>query len=350
MEQKYKYMVATRCFTFNHAPYIEDAMNGFAIQKTTFPVVTLIVDDASTDGEQDIIRNYLQEHFVEPYREEETEYAHIVCAMHKTNANCIFVVFLLKYNHHSIKKSKMDYLSEWLDNAKYHAFCEGDDYWIDNHKLQKQVDYLESHEDCILVHSNFQALNNSTKEILYNASSRYKIVDGYVFNNLFDGCFVRYLTVCYRNLGLLSSIPIPTNAFAGDLLLFYVLSKNGKFKFFNEEMGVYRVLPHSATHFKSEGERFTAYEKYKNLDFFIADYYNISKEKRSKLKVKWFVLDFKHALFANDYKYLKGLQINERVSSLYKSLYMLCQYKPLFEIISFIIRKRQLVSRRKRWF
>lgn len=140
-------MVATRCFTFNHAPYIEDAMNGFATQETTFPVVTLIIDDASTDGEPEVIRKYIAEHFQSPYRVEETEYANIICAKHKTNENCDFVVFLLKYNHHSIKKPKMPYLSKWLDNAKYHAICEGDDYWTDSHKLQRQVDFLKSHPD-----------------------------------------------------------------------------------------------------------------------------------------------------------------------------------------------------------
>ena len=49
--------------TFNHAQYIEDALNGFTMQQTTFPYVCCIIDDASTDGEQEVIRNYLNEHF-----------------------------------------------------------------------------------------------------------------------------------------------------------------------------------------------------------------------------------------------------------------------------------------------
>jgi len=144
MGKEYKYKVATRCFTFNHAPYIVDAMNGFAMQVTTFPVVTLIVDDASTDCEPEVIKQYLDEHFQVPYRTEETEYAQIICARHKTNENCEFVVFLLKYNHYSVKKSKLPYLSEWSDNAKYYALCEGDDYWIHPNKLQMQVDLMEN--------------------------------------------------------------------------------------------------------------------------------------------------------------------------------------------------------------
>lgn len=62
-EKQYKWMVCTRCVTFNQAPYIEDAMNGFTMQQTTFPFVCTIIDDASTDGEPQVIRQYLQEHF-----------------------------------------------------------------------------------------------------------------------------------------------------------------------------------------------------------------------------------------------------------------------------------------------
>ena len=57
------FMVQVSCRTFNHANYITDAMNGFTIQQTNFPYVCTIVDDASTDGEQEVIRQYLQEHF-----------------------------------------------------------------------------------------------------------------------------------------------------------------------------------------------------------------------------------------------------------------------------------------------
>ena len=164
MEQAYKYMVVTRCFTFNHASYIVDAMNGFTMQETTFPVITLIVDDASTDGEQEVIKQYLAEYFQAPYRTEETDDYNLICANHNTNPNCTFVVFFLKYNHYSIKKPKMPYLSEWLDNAKYQALCEGDDYWVDPYKLQKQVDYFNAHPDCGFVYTAYRQQNDVTGE------------------------------------------------------------------------------------------------------------------------------------------------------------------------------------------
>lgn len=57
------YTISVKCITFNHAPYIVDAMNGFCIQQTNFPYVAVIVDDASTDGEPEVIKQYLQKHF-----------------------------------------------------------------------------------------------------------------------------------------------------------------------------------------------------------------------------------------------------------------------------------------------
>ena len=125
--------------TFNHAPYIEDAMKGFAMQKTDFPFVSLIIDDASTDGTQRIITNFLNKYFDKSsIREEETNDAHITFAIHKDNPNCHFLTVLLKYNFYSIKKGKTPLVKDWYENPPYRALCEGDDYWTDPLKLQKQ--------------------------------------------------------------------------------------------------------------------------------------------------------------------------------------------------------------------
>lgn len=150
---KVKYKVCVRCMTFNQALYITDAMNGFCMQQTSFPFVCCIVDDASTDGERDVINKYVEEHF--DFSENsvgyknETDYAYITFAQHKTNKNCYFAVLLLKENLYSKKQGykKLQYISEWDSSTDYIALCEGDDYWIDPLKLQKQVDFLEEHQD-----------------------------------------------------------------------------------------------------------------------------------------------------------------------------------------------------------
>lgn len=172
--EAYKYMVFTKCLTYNHAPYIIDAMNGFCMQKTSFPFLITILEDASTDGEPEIINKYLQENFnlkdEKMSRCEETEDYRLVYAQHKTNKNCFFVVFLLKYNHHTLKKNKTHYYANWVSSSKYMAYCEGDDYWTDPNKLQRQVNFLESHPDYSAI-----AENGLVKNSIYNKE--------YPFNN-----------------------------------------------------------------------------------------------------------------------------------------------------------------------
>lgn len=151
---KIDFKVRINCMTFNHAPYIVNAMNGFCIQQTAFPYVAIIIDDASTDGEQEIISDYLHEHFdLEENnvarKEETTDYA-LTFARHKDNKNCFFAVFLLKYNHYSIKKEKWPYYLDFAKTPKYIALCEGDDYWTAPDKLQKQYETLETHPECTI--------------------------------------------------------------------------------------------------------------------------------------------------------------------------------------------------------
>ena len=98
------FLVCVKRMTFNHHAYIEDAMNGFVMQETDFPFVCVIIDDASTDGEPEVIND------------ETDDYVRTL-GRHKTNENCYFLVIYLKYNHYSIKKSKMPYYAEYQGNA-----------------------------------------------------------------------------------------------------------------------------------------------------------------------------------------------------------------------------------------
>ena len=151
MKRQYSYLVCSCCFTYNHEAFILDALNGFVAQVTSFPVVYVIVDDASTDNEPQILRDYYFESFEteDPNvaYQENTDFGTVLYAQHKENENCFFAIILLKENHRRQRKTKKPYLTRWVDNAKYVAHCEGDDYWTDPLKLQKQVDILEQNAD-----------------------------------------------------------------------------------------------------------------------------------------------------------------------------------------------------------
>jgi glycosyltransferase involved in cell wall biosynthesis len=125
-ENNIEYKVIIICTTFNHVKYVEDAMLGFVRQKTSFPYCALMIDDFSTDGTQEIIRKY------------ESVYPNVVKGLY------------LQRNLYNKPLEKKKYVDPWIKKTQYLAFCEGDDYWINDYKLQRQVDFLDTHPDYLL--------------------------------------------------------------------------------------------------------------------------------------------------------------------------------------------------------
>lgn len=237
--EDFKYMVRVDCITYNHASYIEDAMNGFCMQETSFPFVCTILDDASTDGEPEVIRGYLKEHFDLDdkfvVRNEETDDYCLTFAQHKRNKNCFFAVFLLKYNHYSIKKPKKSYVEKWC-GTKYVAMCEGDDYWTCPNKLQLQVDFLEGHPDYTM------CFHNSEMKREEGIAIRHNILDVLFEERDYEAVeFIKHrpptASLVYRN-----SIIIPKDKrfLYGDNLIFLTCATEGKVKAFKDVMSVYR--------------------------------------------------------------------------------------------------------------
>lgn len=250
-----KYMVFVECMTFNHVNFIEDAINGFCMQQTDFPFVCAIIDDASTDGEPIVIRKYFEDHFdlqdksVAKFKE--TDDYVLTYARHKTNKNCFFLVFYLKYNHYG-KKDKEPYYAEWLNNSKYIAICEGDDYWIDQNKLKKQVDILESNERYGCVYSNYYIQKGQDKEPA--------IISGKTnFVELLFKCEIATLTTCFRRslyLNYLNEIqPAEKKWLLGDLPMWLYYSMESEIVFLNHFTSTYRFLVESASHSQSLDRR-----------------------------------------------------------------------------------------------
>lgn len=121
-----KPLVSICCITYNHALYIKQAIEGFLMQKTSFTYEILIHDDASTDGTKEIIKGY-EERF----------------------PNIIFPIYQTE-NQYS-KGIRTSYFNTKRAAGEYIALCEGDDYWTDPYKLQKQVDFLDKNPTCSMV-------------------------------------------------------------------------------------------------------------------------------------------------------------------------------------------------------
>lgn len=240
----YKYMVCTRCMTYNQKTVIEEALRGFSMQEVSFPVVYTIVDDASTDGEPELLKQWCENNLVLDEKEvayhKILDYGDLTFARHKEHQNLFFAILLLNFNHYSkgLFSEKLEYIKEWMSGSKYLALCEGDDYWTDSQKLQKQVDFLNSNHD-------YSMCFHKAKVII--ESGNYSGYD----NNMFDGLEERE----YSGIELASKWQVPTasilyrsnirppqdkNLLTGDIPLVLQCAMEGRVFCFAEPMSVYR--------------------------------------------------------------------------------------------------------------
>ena len=143
-QKKYKedesLLVSISCITYNHANYIRDTIEGFLIQKINFPIEILIHDDASTDGTEEIIREY------------EEKYPEIIKPIYGTE------------NQYVKGKRGSRTFNIPRAHGRYIALCEGDDYWTDPLKLQKQIDFLENNHDFSMCISSRIVINEKGEE------------------------------------------------------------------------------------------------------------------------------------------------------------------------------------------
>ncbi len=243
---KNDFLVSVRCISYNHASYIEDCMNGFTMQETNFPYVCVIDDDASIDGESEVITNYLAEHFnmddKDVVRSEETNDYRMIFAQHKTNKNCFFAVYFLKYNHYSIRKSRDNYVARYVDGTKYMAICEGDDYWIDALKLQKQVEYMQAHPNCTMTCNRTawysQKKNKEVYEQYCRKGSGYLKIEDVIKRS---GLFIPTcsMVICRD---VLDNFPVfCSQCLVGDYPLQILCAVKGDVFFFDDCMSIYRV-------------------------------------------------------------------------------------------------------------
>lgn len=131
-----KPLVSVQCITYNHALYIEDAIKGFLLQETDFPIEVWIHDDASTDGTREIIEDY------------QKRYPRII----KT---------ILQIENQYSKGNKPRHILSDKCTGKYIALCEGDDFWCLPEKLQTQANFLESNPDYSCCFHGFFWVNDS---------------------------------------------------------------------------------------------------------------------------------------------------------------------------------------------
>ena len=241
------YKVMVQCCTYNQSRYIEDTLNGFVMQQTDFPFVCCVFDDASTDGEQVVLRQWIQNHCI---LEEVEEYDHpltsILMAPDKDNPNCIYAIHLQKINTFG-KPEKLEMFAHWEEKCEYVALCEGDDYWIDPLKLQKQVDLLEAKPEYGMCYT-------KTQHYIQCKNRSGKTYGGPYceFQHLIKSNSIPTLTVLMNRelmCRYINEVKPHTRGWKmGDYPMWLWFSYNSKIKFIDEVSGVYRILQDSASH------------------------------------------------------------------------------------------------------
>ena len=207
-------LVSIVCDTYNHVNYIRQCLDGFLMQETNFPIEILVHDDASTDGTADIVKEY------------ESRYPNLIKPIYQTeNQYSKGVKVTLEYQYSRAK-------------GKYIAFCEGDDYWTDPLKLQKQVDFLESNPDCILTCHHYKILNGIAEDGSANWIRPISTFDLKYY--IGSEWFIQPLTVVFR-AKILDLNEYRKYECSKDVTLFYYLLRHGKGYFFQDEMAVYRL-------------------------------------------------------------------------------------------------------------
>ena len=217
--------VSICCVVYNHSPYLRQCLDGLLMQQTSFDFEILLHDDASTDGTTDIIREYAAAYpdLIRPVIQTENQYSS------KTRA--IITTYLLP-----------------LAKGKYIALCEGDDYWTDPLKLQKQVDMMETNPDIsICTHLAVSLFANGAEKIhtLYKQNQIAPFVD--VIRS--KQGYWPTASYVYRKALLKNYPQFCLNCHVGDAPLLYFMAIQGKVYFFSEVMSVYRKrVPGSHTY------------------------------------------------------------------------------------------------------
>ena len=217
-------MVSICCSTYNHEKYISDAIESFLMQKTNFKFEILIHDDASTDSTPEIIKKY------------ELKYPEIIKPLYQTE------------NQYS-KGIKVGQINRARAKGKYIAVCEGDDYWIDPYKLQKQVDYMEAHPGCSLcVHAAYRVSPSKkklVKPIRPSKKSRIFKVEEIISGG--GGLFATNSNM-YRTILVRDMPEFYIKAPVGDYPMAIYLALLGEVYYMDEYMSAYRTnVPNSWT-------------------------------------------------------------------------------------------------------
>lgn len=313
-------MVSICCITYNHEEYIRDALDSFLSQKTNFKFEILVHDDASTDNTAKIIKEYEEKYpnIIKPIYQTENQYR----KNNKITANFLFPIA----------------------SGKYIAMCEGDDYWIDNNKLQRQVDFLEENEEySLVVHPSLCKNQISNETCKMKSFKTDKSLDLESFMNeyhhiapkvLFQTSSLVFRSEYIKEL-LREKIQFYYNCNVGDIPLELFLASKGKIYYFNSFMSVYRsCVPGSWT--LRQKNNLQCINSLENMKQMYTEFNIYTGKKYEKIINKFIdMIDFDLSIYRDEYKELvriKNITYFRKLNIKSKVFILISAYNPQFAI------------------
>ncbi|OGW37730.1 MAG: hypothetical protein A2Y97_13440 [Nitrospirae bacterium RBG_13_39_12] len=265
-------LVSVKMITYNHAPYIARAIEGVLQQKTNFPFELIIGEDCSTDGTREIVFGYQE------------KYPDIIRVV-TSDKN----VGMKKNGYRTVKACR----------GKYVAFCEGDDFWHHPLKVQKQADYMESHPECGMVHSDYdvhhvasgRVIKNYMKDRKFEVPIRPNICD------IVESCRVSFriqtCTVMVRRAlseQIIESDPylyLAGHFLMGDTQLWAELSLFAEIAYIPESLATYCLLGNSASGNKDKTRLWRFEKSHSEMLLYLCDKHGLPESIRKKNELSW---------------------------------------------------------------
>jgi glycosyltransferase involved in cell wall biosynthesis len=210
----HKPKVSVIMITYNQELYIKEAIQGVLVQKIAFDIELIVADDCSTDQTETVVWEIINTH---PQGK------------------------IIKYTRHAKNKGMMHNFMWALEqcSGNYIALCEGDDYWTDPYKLQKQVDFLEANLDYVLCYHPVYELNGDIKKEVIrmpNEPSEYDTASSMAMY----GNYIYTPSVVFRNITFTISQEL-AKAPAIDWYIYLSLASYGKYGKLTDTMATYRL-------------------------------------------------------------------------------------------------------------
>lgn len=291
--------VSIFCMVYNHEPFLKECLDGFLMQKCNFDFQIIIGEDCSTDKSREIILDYA-------YRNPRK--------------------FKLLLHDKNIGASENQRLVFENCTGKYIAMCEGDDYWTDPLKLQKQVDFLEKNEDFSMC---FHCANIKIEIEDYEFKLGFIENRQYSINEVIKGRLFQTSTVMFRNILNMNTLKNKLIA-NGDQILFLECSEKGKVMGMVDVMSVYRIHSNGVSISRIRTNEILAKKKnYKQLIYIQSQFKSISK-------------DIMNDLFVDNSMTLFVLYFKKRSILCFYYLFRAIYFKPklIFKAFNYFIKKK----------